>query len=371
MGISQRIQRAALVLAAPLLAMVVAAALISVILLIAGDAPDKTFRTLGEAATRPRLQVLAINNAITYFLVAIAVAIGFRMNLFNIGVEGQLRLGALLAAAAGGALRIPAVLDVALIIVVAAAVGSVWASIAALLKAYRGVSEVISTIMLNFIAYGIIGWLLNTDRLAVPVAGSNNIGTRPIPSNGQVPGLSLISDTPNKVYGLLFLAIAVGIAYHVVLGRTRFGFDLRATGLSEYAAVSSGVSVRKMVISTMLISGALAGIAGMPILLGDVHSYSLSFPGGLGFTGIAIALLGRNQAVGIALASLLWGFLDSTADQVGLIGVPKEIVAIMQGFIVLSVVIAYELVRRLRLAQEQRRVGRELAATPIAEGASV
>ena len=157
-----------------------------------------------------------------------------------------------------------------------------------------------------------------------------------------------------EVLGFLVVAVVVGIAYHLVLARTRFGFDLRATGLSPSAAQASGVNARKMVVVTMLCSGAIAGLVGMPQLLGVSHNYGLDFPASFGFTGIAIALLGRNNAVGIAFAALLFGFLERSAQVLDLNGIPKEIVSIMQGSILLSVVIAYELVRRVRVAQAER-----------------
>ena len=162
----------------------------------------------------------------------------------------------------------------------------------------------------------------------------------------------------------MFGAVLVGFAYWFMLGRTRFGFDLRATGMSESAAVSSGVSVKRMIVTSMLLSGAVAGLVGMPQLLGASYSYSLDFPAGLGFTGIAIALLGRNHPLGIAFGALLWSFLTNSAQILDIEGVPKEIARIMQGTIVLSVVIAYELVRRYRLVQQQRRVGEQTAEPP-------
>jgi ABC-type uncharacterized transport system permease subunit len=362
-----RLNRAALALAAPLLAIVVSLVLTSLVLLLGGYSPNKTISVMLEAADRPRTQTQILNTATLYYLSAVAVAIGFRMNLFNIGVDGQYRLAALIAAAVGGAISLPAPLHVFVTLLTAVLVGAMWAGIAAVLKVTRGVSEVISTIMLNFIATGLIAWLLNVDRLAVPVAGSNNIGTKPIPPSGQVPGISLISGSSVKVYGLIVLAIAVGIGYHIFLGRTRLGFDLRATGLSEYAAVASGVNVKRMVLLAMLLSGAVAGLVGMPELLGASFSYALNFPAGLGFTGIAIALIGRNRAVGMAVAALFWGFLDSAGNALDINRIPKEIVIILQGTIVLAVVIAYELVRRYRIAAEQRRVSRELANIPAAE----
>jgi simple sugar transport system permease protein len=349
-------------IAAPLGALLFAALVSAVILLATGHQPVDVFEAMLRSARRPRTIVNSINSATTYYFSALAVAIGFRMNLFNIGVDGQYRLAAMLAAAFAGATfmdSVPAVLRVASTIVVAMLVGAMWAGVAALLKVTRGVSEVISTIMLNAVATSVVSYLLNPHRLAVSVAGSNNIGTRPISAGGQVPGFAY-PGTSSKIFGLVLLAVLAGVVYSLVLSRTRFGFEIKATGLSESAAVASGVSVKKMVAAAMLLSGAVAGLVGMPQLLGSSYSYSLDFPTGLGFTGIAIALLGRNSPVGMAFAALLWGVLDQSANALDISGVPKEIVAVMQGVIVLSVVIAYELVRRYRLRLEQRDVGRAL-----------
>jgi simple sugar transport system permease protein len=118
-----------------------------------------------------------------------------------------------------------------------------------------------------------------------------------------------------------------------------------------------------MVLYSMLISGAVAGLVGMPDLLGNSFTYSNSFQAGLGFVGIAVALLGRNHPIGMAVAALLWGLLDSTANSLNFANVPKEIISIMQGVIVLSVVVAYELVRRYRIRLEQRDVGKALGTT--------
>lgn len=370
-------------IAAPVAALLFAALVSAVILAATGhsalDAFQAMFHSLWPKAHPPRprsLRTLAnsINSATTYYFSALAVAIGFRMNLFNIGVDGQYRLAAMLAAAFAGASfmdSVPAVLRVASTIVVAMLVGAMWAGLAALLKVTRGVSEVISTIMLNAVATALVSYLLNPHRLAVSVAGSNNIGTRPISAGGQVPGIPLHGSTA-PVFGLVLLAVAAGVAYSLILSRTRFGFEIKATGLSESAAVASGVSVKRMIALAMLLSGAVAGLVGMPQLLGSSYSYSLDFPTGLGFTGIAIALLGRNSPVGMAFAALLWGVLDQTANVLDIDGVPKEIVAVMQGVIVLSVVIAYELVRRYRLRLEQRDVGRALGTTevPVVEAAA-
>jgi len=356
------LRRLGLTVAAPALALALALALASLVLALTDAPPVQTFRTMLDYGTTPDSIVNILNRSTTYYLSALAVAIGFRMNLFNIGVDGQYRLAAMLSAYLGGLAFFdgwPRILHVGVILVSAVCLGAAWAGVAALLKVTRGVSEIISTIMLNAIATGVVAYLLNPARLAVSVAGSNNIGTRPIAESGRVGGLPLVPGTDDRVFGLVLLAVLAGVAYWFVVSRTRFGFDLRATGANPSAAVASGVSVKRMVVISMLLSGGVAGLVGMPQLLGASYSYSLDFPAGLGFTGIAIALLGRNHPVGIALGALLWAFLDRSAQILDIEGVPKEIVVIMQGSIVLSVVVAYELVRRYGLRLEQRRVGEE------------
>jgi ABC-type uncharacterized transport system permease subunit len=348
---------------AAIVALVFSIIITSIVLSVSGFNPPSTFQAMFEFGKDPDSIVNTVNRAATYYLSALAVAIGFRMNLFNIGVDGQYRLAAMLAAAAGGAWALPAVLHQVVIILVAVVVGGLWAAIAAILKVTRGVSEVISTIMLNFIASGLIAFLLNPQRLAVKVAGSNNIGTKPISSSGRMPGISY-PGSELKIYSFVLVAVLAGIAFWYMINRTRFGFDLRATGLSQSAAVASGVDAKRMVVVAMVMSGAVAGMVGMPQLLGGSYSYSLDFPTGIGFTGIGIALLGRNSPVGIAFASLLWAFLDQSSQILDFNDIPKEIVAITQAAVLLSVVIVYEVVSRVGQRIDQRHVAAQLGEVP-------
>jgi ABC-type uncharacterized transport system permease subunit len=361
--------RLALGVLAAVVALVFSAIITGIVLQVTGHNAAGALKKMVDYGTQPDQLAAILNQASTYYLSAIAVAIGFRMNLFNIGVDGQYQLAALFAAAFGGAVALPNGLHQIAIIVVAMLVGSIWAGIAGVLKVTRGVSEVISTIMLNFIATGIIAYLLTPKRLGQ--LSGQNITTKPIGPSGQVPGVQLIPGAHTKVYGLIFLAAAVGIAFQFLVSRTRFGFDLRAAGRSASAARASGVNVKWMIVVVMLLSGAAAGLVNMPVLLGEAHNYSLSTPSGIGFTGIAIALLGRNNPLGIVFTALLWSFLDTSSNILQISNIPTAIVAIMEGIVVLSAVVAYELVRRFALRRQQRRVGRELAAdTPVAaEGA--
>lgn len=349
--------------AAPVGALLFSLLIISLLLITTGHSPVEAFGAMAGAFERTRIILGTINQGATYYLSAVAVAIGFKMNLFNIGVDGQYRLAAMLSAAVAGAAwmsSLPGFLRVAITLLVAMAVGAAWAGVAALLKVTRGVSEVISTIMLNLIATFIIAYLLTPQRLAV--LEGNNISTPKITEGGQLPVFEFEGST-TPLYSLVLLAVLVGVLYSLMLSRTVFGFNIKATGMSESAAIASGISVKKMIVSAMLLSGAVAGLIGMPELLnGTAASYSLNFPTGIGFTGIAIALLGRNHPVGMIFSALLWAALDSSANALQGVGVPRELVTIMQGVIVLSVVVAYEFVRRYRLTLEAKDVARALAA---------
>jgi simple sugar transport system permease protein len=361
-----RLNRLLLSVIAAVLALAFAALITSAVLEITNHSPWTALTQMYDFGTKKDQLAAILNQATTYYLSAIAVAIGFRMNLFNIGVDGQYQLAALLAAAFGGEVNLPVGLHQVAIIIVAMLAGSLWAGIAGLLKATRGVSEVISTIMLNFIATAVIAYLLTPHRLGQ--FSGENLTTKPIGSSGQVASLPLIPGAHTKVYGLIFLAVAVGIGFQLLISRTVFGFDLRATGRSPSAAQASGVSVKKMVVIAMLLSGAVAGLVNMPVLLGDAHNYSLNTPSGIGFTGIAIALLGRNSPVGIVFASLLWAFLDTSSNILQLNNIPQSVVQIAEGVVVLSAVVAFELVRRYTLRLQQRRVGRELDTDEDAAG---
>lgn len=360
-------------LLAPALAVVIALVISAAVMLAIGVDPFRALEVMVDFGDTPSQQVTAIvvvlNRAVPLFLAGLAVAIAFRMGLFNIGVEGQYRMATVLSAGAGAAISLPAPLHILVIIVVAMLVGAVWAGIVAVLKVTRGVSEVISSIMLNFIALGLASFLL-TGPLRGSEPGASIITTKEIPESGWFPSLNGLlgalglANPPRQLYGFLLVAVVVGVLVAVLLKRTRFGFDLRATGLSASAASASGVDAKRMVITTMLLSGAIAGLIGLPDLLGSNHTYGTEFTSGLGFLGIAVALLGRNNPLGIAVAALLFAFLDRAAVPLQIAGIPSSVVTIIQGTIVLAVVVANEVSRRIARRQAESGV----AVAPPATG---
>lgn len=368
------LRRVALAVAAPLLAIAMALGVSSIVLIISDHSPLDIYQSMWSFGTQLNSIISMINRAVPYYLAGLAVAIGFKMNLFNIGVEGQYYFAALVAAIVGAAFTLPSILHVAAIVLIAMVAGAFLAAIAGVLKATRGVNEVISTIMLNYIVLGGFGaWLLTRARYD-DGSGSLQIATKPIADSGRIPNLNswleaVGFDVPagSRLTGFVLVAIAVGVLYYVIIWRTRFGYDLRASGMNPWAARASGVDSKAMVVKAMLLSGAMAGLVGLSTLLVEEGRFKGDFQTGIGFTGIAVALVGRNHPVGVALGALLWGFMERSAQRLDLEGVPKEIVVIMQGTIVLSVVVAYEVVRRARAAQQQREVSAQVEDERVAD----
>jgi general nucleoside transport system permease protein len=369
--------RIAYALAAPVVAAVLALAVASIALLLAGHSPIETFRTMWQYLDSADSAVAVINRAVPYYVAGVAVAIGFKMGLFNIGADGQYRLAAIFAAAAGAAVTLPAPIHVAFIFLVAISVGAAYAALAGILKVWRGVNEVVSTIMLNFIAIGISAFLL-TEYLRNSEV--NLIAeTEPIPRSGVLPPINRFLElfgyhlpTGTVLQGFLPFAILLGVLYYVVVWRTRFGFELRTTGVNPAASLASGVNPKLMILKTIMISGAVAGLIGLGPLLGDpqLHKYGDTFPTAIGFTGIAVALLGRNSPVGIAIAAVVWAGLERAGQSLPPIGVPQEIVQILQGTLLLTAVIAFEVVRRFAAAAAVREAARSMArSSPTREPA--
>ncbi len=361
--IAVRLRGMALGLAAPLLAFVIAGALVSLMLEITGEDVGAFWEVMRDWPENRQLTTILNETAILY-LSGVAAAICFRMNLFNIGVEGQYRVAAFAAAWFAGEAWLDGMLNTIVAILLAMVVGALWAGIAAVLRVYRGVSEVISTIMLNAIAGLLVAYFFN--KTAVEAGLSKT--TKQIPESSWLEGITLFDDSPVKLHTLALLAIVVGIFFGVILSLTRFGFDLRATGRSESAATAAGVNVKRMVIYSMLLSGAVAGLIGMPVLFGQAHNYGSTFETGIGFAGIAVALLGRNNPIGIAFGAAIFAYLNSRGNLLNIsAGISPHVILVTQGIIVLAVVVAYELVRRYRVRLEQSAVAAQVAE-PTPEG---
>jgi ABC-type uncharacterized transport system permease subunit len=364
-------------LAAPIAAAIVSLLVASIALLLSGNNPLDAFEAMWTYVDSTSSVVAIVNRAGPYYVSALAAAIGFKMGLFNIGVDGQYRIAALMAAYFGAAVDLPAPIHVAFIMLVGIVFGGLYAGIAGALKVKRGVNEVIATIMLNYIATGLIAFMLTRWLKADSTGGGAQvIKTKQLPQSGWMPHLNALFEKfgfhfPNNtvLYGYVVVAAVLGIGFYLVVWRTRFGFELRSSGINPAAARASGVNPGRMVLITMLISGGLAGMVGMGPLLSNTHFFEASggqFPRLLGFTGIGVALLGRNHPAGIALAAFVYAGIERSTQVLSPLGIPSEISSIIQGTLILSSVIAYEVVRRRgeAVAVHAASRGQDVATTP-------
>ena len=280
--------------------------------------------------------------ATTFIFTGLAVAVAFHGGLFNIGGEGQAMLGGLGTGlvALWAAAWLPAGLLLPLMAIGGALFGMAWAAVPGWLQAYRGSHVVITTIMFNFLASTLLVWLL-VDHLK-PV-GSMAPESAPFAAAAQLPGMHQVLgwigvDWPASPLNLsLLLALAAAVGVYLLLWRLRAGYRIRAVGAGPGAAAYAGIDPKRQVLGAMAISGALAGLVGMNEIAGVQHKLLLEFVSGAGFTGIAVALMGRNHPAGIVLSSLLFGALFQGGAEVAfeMPGFSRNMVVLLQGFIVL------------------------------------
>jgi general nucleoside transport system permease protein len=240
-----------------------------------------------------------------------------------------------------------------------------WAAVPAVLKVRTGAHEVVTTIMMNGIAVSLVAWAL-LNPLRTSETGLVDLRSDRFPTSALVPSLAptlgLEEQIPPSTHlsWLFPLALLAAAGVWFLLYRTRLGYDVRAVGLSAGSAEAGGVSIGGTQIKIFLISGALAGFVGLNHLLVDAGFLGVNYETQLGFTGIAVAFLGRNHPAGIVLSALLLGILTRGEDGLAVsTDLPREIVIILEGLLILSVVIAYEITRRLLLRRRQRMVRAE------------
>jgi general nucleoside transport system permease protein len=316
------------------LALLVAALAGSVLIWVIGRSPLEVYGLLlkGTWGTPYGIgQVLF--NATPLIMTGLSVAVAFKVGLFNIGAEGQLAVGSFATALCGTVVPAswPGPIAVALCVLAGMLAGAALSALAGVLKVRYGAHEVINTIMLNFITSAVILWVGKAH-----VFVKNNIHTKTISDNATLHGLGITGSSANTSL-LLALAMAAAIAYF--FNRTRRGFEWRAVGLNQRAAQNGGVRLPGVIIGAMSLSGALAGAVGANYVLGDQHYYEPDTGSGVGFMGIAVALLGRGHPAGIVAAALLMGTLQHGGLAVSEL-VPKELFQILRALIILTVACA-------------------------------
>jgi simple sugar transport system permease protein len=336
----------------PVASVVVALVIGAVIISVSGANPLVAYSALFEGGLGSGRAIgRTLEKATPLIFGGLAVSLAFKCGLFNIGAQGQLLLGAVFAAFIGFSLQgLPAVVHIPLALLVGAIMGAAWAAIAGSLKAFTGAHEVITTIMLNFVAFNLTDWLADgpwKDR------SPGNIVAR-TPAVAPEARLPDIAGVP---LGMI-LAVLAAFAVWWLIWRTTIGFELRTVGQNASAAKYAGISVRRMTVLAMVASGFLAGLGGAVETLGVVGRFQPGFNVGLGFQAITIALLARTNPIAVVPASLLIGVMQAGASRMQFnSGVASEIIDVIQA-IILFFVAAESIIRwvlRLR-AEEGERV---------------
>ena len=289
-----------------------------------------------------------------YIFGGLAVALGFQSGLFNIGAEGQIFVGAILAAYAGYSITgLPAIIHLPLALLAGAVGGALWGFIPGWLKAKTGGHEVINTIMMNYIAFRLSDWLLSGPMMRPE---SFNPVSPTIQDTAMLPRFF---EQPIRFHLGFFVALGVAWLVYWFLYRTTWGFDLRSVGSNPFASRYAGMSTVRSIILAMSLSGALAGLAGTNEVLGVNHNLAMAFSSGYGFDSIALALLGKSHPFGVVLAALLFGTLRNGATRMQIAaGIPIDIISILQAMI-LAFIAAPAIIRtiyRLRLPDKGEQV---------------
>jgi simple sugar transport system permease protein len=325
--------------ALPLLNLLSAFIVAGIVIHLLGEDPIESLGILiNSAVINPEGLSYTLFYASTFIFTGLAVSIAMKAGLFNIGAEGQMYIGGLgltFAMLAFDA-SLPWWLLIPAGMIGAALFGALWAWLPGYLQAKRGSHIVVTTIMFNFIAASLMNFIIV--KYMIP-EGQQNPASRAFSAAAEMPRLNsmfpVLGDTPLNIS--LLIAIAALIIYGVVVWRSAWGYQLRATGLNQNAAHYAGVSISRMIIVAMLISGGLAGLAAVNSIMGSTHYLSLNFPAGAGFVGIAIALMGRQHPVGIFLSAVLFGALIQGGFDLSLEkpNIPQETFIFIQGLIIL------------------------------------
>lgn len=341
-------------LAYPLIAIITAFAVGAIIILLIGDNPLQTYELLiGSALSWPDGIGYTLFYATPLIFTGLSVALAFRAGLFNIGAEGQLYVAAFVTAWIGISFAgLPSYVLVPLACLGAILSGALWGAIPGVLKARFGSHEVINTIMMNFIGITLVSYMT---QYHYKVPGDQILQTMPIAAQAHIARLGqFIPGLPERIpLSLAFLLALITCALvYFFLWRTKWGYEIRATGANEKAAKCGGIDTRKQIIIAMSISGGLAGMVAIGEVLGYRYRYYDGFSVGYGFTGIAVALLGRNHPIGVIMSALLFGALIRGGLFVDIFtnNVSKDLVQVLQGLIILFVA-SESLFRRLLKGQ--------------------
>ncbi|MTI60675.1 MAG: ABC transporter permease [Firmicutes bacterium] len=327
----------------------------ALILAVAGYNPLEAYKVMFLGVfNKPKYIVQTIINSTPIIFTGISIAFAYKTGLFNIGAEGQFIIGSITAAILGYLLHLPHLIHVFLIIVVAGLAAGIWGGIAGFLKAKFDINEVITTIMLNWVAFYSLNYIVQLDSLKKP----NAEATYDIQQSASIIILEVWKKSKEGINWLnehlffkdifktrmnwgILIAILIAVLASYIIRKTVLGYELRSVGHNRQAAEYGGINVSKSLVSSMMIAGGIAGIAGAIQVMGISHRIStLSVMEGYGFNGIAVGLIAGGSPIGCIFAGLLFSALNYGGGKVQyILGAPTEIIDIMVGVILLFVAV--------------------------------
>ena len=314
----------------------------AILLTVIGISPIAAYGRLIEGIFgKPKYIAWSIVYASPLILTGLSVAFSFKTGVFNIGAEGQFVVGSLAAVVVGACLNLPPVIHVIACAAAAMLAGALWGTFVAILKVKKGINEVLSYIMFNWIAYYLSNYMVNTEWLHNE---GNAEATKDIKATASIicpDFITKLTDCKNTNWGIV-IAVVAAIVIWFIISKTTLGFQLRAVGFNKNAAEYGGINSNAAVMKAMAISGAMAGLGGMVQLCG-MGSRISQFAGqeGFGFEGITVALIASSNPIGCIFSGLFYGMMKYGGTKLTLIKAPSEVIDIIMGVIVLFIAISH------------------------------
>lgn len=329
----------------------------AIALILSGHNPITVYGALIEGIIgKPKYIAWTIIRATPLILTGLSIAFAYKTGLFNIGAEGQFIIGALVAVLVGAGLDLPAIIHIPLTLISAAVAGAVWGGISGWLKARFGINEVISNIMLNWIAFYFSNFILTTTWLKVP----NSETSVPIKDTAKISidwMKPLVGPATSVNWGIV-ISIIIVLVIAFILAKTTLGFELRAVGFNKFGAEYAGINIKSSMLKSMAIAGAIAAIAGAIQVMGVTNVITvLPAQEGYGFDGIAVALIANNNPIGVIFSGLLFGAFKYGGTKMQSVGAPSEVVNIIIGSIVYFIALT-SVIRILYLKIRQKRINK-------------
>ena len=324
-----------------IIAIIVGLLIGAVFLMIAGISPAVAYRKLFSSIfSKPKYLVWTLVYASPLIFTGLSVAFSFRTGVFNIGAEGQFVIGGLVACVLGIVLKLPAGLHAIVCLVAAAAAGCIWSLIVGVLKVKRGIHEVLSFIMFNWIAFYLSNYVVNLPG----IHRDSSEATQDVAASARLlmpEGLRSTLDCSNAHWGIVLAVIAAVIIW-VIIEKTTLGYKLKAVGFNSNGAEYGGIDANKSILTALGISGLLSGLGGAVQVLGMAGRLS-QFAGqeGFGFEGITVALIGSSNPIGCIFSGLFYGAMKYGGSKLSIVKAPSEVVDIIMGCIVLLIAIAH------------------------------